>query len=127
LIAKNAKTERTGFRGSGCMRNLQKNLQRKGLLAGAEPEFLECEILEATEGFSTRVAFFLENGMDHGTAAARSCSRNNQLTICFFITIGSDFASHPECNLRVRNCPVTPASFAKSPCGFRENRKTVGA
>jgi hypothetical protein len=36
----------------------------KAYLLGAEPEFLECEILGATEIFSTRVAFFWENGMD---------------------------------------------------------------
>jgi hypothetical protein len=37
--------------------------------------------------FSARgLHFFWKNGMDHGTAAARSCSRNNLLTICFFIT-----------------------------------------
>jgi hypothetical protein len=64
MIAKNVKTERTGFRGSGCMRNLQKICNAKAYLLGAEPEFLECEILGATEIFSTRVAFFWENGMD---------------------------------------------------------------
>jgi hypothetical protein len=102
-----------------------KNLQRKGLLAGAEPEFLECEILEATETFSTRVAFFWKNGMDHGMAAARSCSRNYRLTICFFLTLETDFASHRACNLRGGTAPLHPLFLLRPPVDFRENRIAV--
>jgi hypothetical protein len=58
LIAKNAKTERTGFRGSGRIRNLQKFTPR--FADGAEPEFLVRAILEETGIFITGVAFCFE-------------------------------------------------------------------
>jgi len=90
-----------------------------------EAEFLDCEILEATAIFITRVAFFLENGIERGKAAVRSCSHNNRLTICFFITIGNDFASLVTYHFRAQSCLGAPASSRLSPCGFRENRKTM--
>jgi hypothetical protein len=68
LIAKNAKTDRVSVAADACGTS-KKICDAKAYLP--EPEFLECEILEATEMFSTRVAFFLEkrNGSRNSSSA----------------------------------------------------------
>jgi hypothetical protein len=89
-----------------------------------EAEFLDCEILEATAIFITRVAFFFGKRNKVRKAAVRSCSHNNRQTICFFITMGNDFASHVTCCFRAQSCLGTPRCFCLGSCGFRENRKS---
>jgi hypothetical protein len=92
---------------------------------GTEAEFLNCEILEATAIFITRVAFFWENRITRGKAAVRSCSHNNRLTICFFITIGNDFALYVTSYFRAQSYLGAPVSSCLSPGGFQENRKIM--
>jgi hypothetical protein len=101
-----------------------KNLQRKGLLTWSRTRVPGMRDSGGNRDFQHAGCIFLGKWNGSGTAAARSCSRNNLLTVCFFITIGNNFASHPACNLRVRKFPSHPFLLLSSSVDFAKTEKS---